>query len=226
MSRYYEIYVRNTRDELGRYPNWPINQKITLGKVGYYRGRTAVFDWETHLDDLGIEYKTTPAQQFMSELYTSQGAVSVKFNTDDGHGNSKASFDFKRKRSVATQGFEMGYLTLDISKLKDAILEKMKNGLRWDYDWVIISELWAANGFTTLISNSSESSSEISTNLKIADPAFNVADPSLSLQITKSTKMSYQGIAEREVQPYFTIHRLTRDHKIKRYASGLGFWGN
>jgi hypothetical protein len=45
--------VREIRDELGRYPNWPIGHAIDLGQVGYYDGRNAEFDWRNTLTGLG-----------------------------------------------------------------------------------------------------------------------------------------------------------------------------
>ncbi|HKR05180.1 MAG TPA: hypothetical protein VJY62_11155 [Bacteroidia bacterium] len=218
MGKIDKIYVRDTRNQLGRYPNWPIIQQISLGKIGYYFSRKAVFVWETDLNKLGITAVYPFSQQRMSELYTSENSVSIAFSIDSSTGNSKAIFDFSKKRSVATQGHDVGYQVLDIDNLNIQLLNKINNGLKWDYDWVIITEIWTASGFTTLISNSSGSHSEISANTKISGSAFNVADFNLGLKVTGSKKMGYQGVAEKNVQPYFQIHRLTRDNKLKRYG--------
>ena len=225
MGKIDEIYVRDTRDQLGRYPNWPINQKIALGKVGYYHGRKARFSWETDLDALGIPTSNPNTQQLMSELYFSEDSVSFGFEADAAAGMSKANFDFFRKRSVATQGYEVGYQILDIKSLKSQILNRISEGLSWDYDWVIITEVWTASGFTTLISNSTESHTEISANSLVTGGAFNVADFNLGLKVTKSSRMGYQGVAEKNVQPYFQIHRLTKDKTFKLYGQNTYFWG-
>ena len=152
MGKINEIYVRDTRDQLGRYPNWPVNQPIALGKIGYYIGRKAIFEWVTDLNTLGIPITIPNQQQLMSELYTSEDAVSISFEVDSVTGYSKALFDFSKKRSIATQGYDVGYQSLNIQDLKLSILDKIDNGLVWDFDWVIITEIWTANGFTTLIS--------------------------------------------------------------------------
>jgi hypothetical protein len=223
MGKIDEIYIRDTRDQLGRYPNWPVNQKISLGKIGLFYGRKATFEWETDLQSLGINVATPPLQQFMSELYTSENAVSLSFDIDASTGNSKALFDFSKKRSVATQGHEVGHQALDIAQLKSALISKIENGLKWNYEWVIITEIWSANGFTTLISNSKESRTEISATRNIVS-GFNVADFNLGLKVTQSRKMGYQGVAERNVQPYFQIHKLTRSHQLRLYGTRTSFW--
>jgi len=226
MGKINEIYIRDTRDQLGRYPNWPINQEISLGKIGYYVGRKATFVWETDLSKLGITIANSSAQQLMSELYTSENSVSISFDVDSSTGFSKAVFDFSKKRSVATQGHDVGYQVLDLDNLKTQLLNKISKGLVWDYNWVIITEVWIASGFTTLISNSSGSHSEISASTRISNTAFNVADFNLGLKVTQSRKMGYQGVAEKNVQPYFQIHRLTKDNKLKRYGLKTSFWGD
>lgn len=225
MGKINEIYLRDTRDQLGRYPNWPINQQIALGKIGTYFGRKATFSWETDLQSLGIAMTVTNPQQVMSELYTTEDAVTLSFGFDTETGVSKAKFDFSKKRAVATQGHDVGYQVIDIRKLRTDLLSKIDSGLQWDYNWVIITEVWVANGFTVLISNSTESYTEISTKPEVKMNAFNIADFNLGLKVTGSRKMGYQGVAKENVQPYFQIHRLTQDKKLKLYGPNTSFWG-
>jgi len=54
MAKIEEMYVRKTRDELGRYPTWPVQREISLGIIGFHNGRKATFDWKTSLVKLGI----------------------------------------------------------------------------------------------------------------------------------------------------------------------------
>ncbi|WP_259068721.1 hypothetical protein HDF24_07400 [Mucilaginibacter sp. X4EP1] len=226
MSKIDRIYVKNSRDELGRYPNWPVNQNISLGNIGYYHGRTAKFEWTTTLHDIGITITTVAPQAIMSELFTSSDSVSSEFHSASAKQPSHAKFTFTKSNSVVTQGFEMGHQQLPIDRLKHEILDGIsKKTITWDYDWVIITELWVANGFTTLISGSSSSSSVISANNN-GEKMFNIANFNLGLQVTRSKFMAYQGVAEHAVRPYFQIHRLTKDGKFKRYGAKSYFWSN
>lgn len=226
MSKIDKIYVRRTRDELGRYPNWPLNQGIALGSIGHFHGRKAKFEWRTSLKELGIDISEVAPQAFMSELYTSHDSVSSEFHAASGDNPSKAEFNFAKTSSVASQGFEMGHQQLPIDRLKNEIIKSINKGVEWDYTWVVITELWLASGFTTLISSSKNSSSVIAAN-KVSDTkVFNIADINLGLQVTRSKFMAYQGVAEQNVRPYFQIHRLTKDHRFKLYGVGTYFWNN
>jgi len=224
MNKVNKIYLRNTRDSLGRYPNWPINQKIEIGKVGYFNGRKAEFQWVSSLKNLGVSYDSTNTQQFISELYTSSNSVSAKFTTEN-KGILKAKFNFSKSNSVVAQGHEMGYKTLDIGSLRNGLMDKIEGGLEWDYDWVIITEIWSSTGFTTLISSSKDSYSKIKAKGDLANHSFNIADVNLSPKIAGFNNMAYQGVAEKKVNPYFQIHRLTKDHRLKRYGKKMNFWG-
>lgn len=221
-----KIYVRNSRDELGRFPNWPLNKNVSLGSIGYYHGRQAKFEWTTTLADLNISATSVAPQAMMSELFTSKNAVSTEFHSATAKNPSHARFTFIKSSSVVTQGFEMGHQQLPVERLKKEIIDKIRRKeIEWDYDWVIITELWLASGFTTLISSSNKGSSVISAN-NSQGQIFNIADFNLGLQVTKSKFMAYQGVAERNVRPYFQVHRLTRDHKFKLYGANSFFWSN
>ncbi len=225
MGKIDKIYVRDIKKQLGRYPNWPINRNISLGKIGYYCGRKATFSWETDLINLGIQLNDPPEQILIPEIYTSGGAVSYSFEINALNGFPKAKFEFFKKRSVAAQGYKIGHQCIDISKLNSQLLQLILNGHKWDYDWVIITEIWNADGFTTLISKSSESYAEIT-----ADPinsnTFNIADFNLRPKVSFSRKIGYQCVGAIKVKPYFQIHRLTKNNKLVPYGQGFSFWGN
>jgi hypothetical protein len=225
MSKIGKIYLRKTREELGRFPNWPVNQKIQIGQIGYYDGRKACFHWETDLKFLGIQVPESAPDQLMSELYTSNDSVSVEFNTDQATGQSEAFLGFSKKYSVVTQGYGMAYKSIELGQLKDRLLQEIGRGMKWDYDYVIITELWTAEGFTTLISNAKSGSSKVSAGSLLRQKPFNIADFNLDLKVCGCNGMAYQGIAEKNVQPYFQIHRLTKDNQLKRYGRDTGFWG-
>lgn len=233
MTSLQKFYVRATRDSLNRYPNWPINQVIGLGQVGYYSGRNAEFRWYTSLSKLGLNVATIGPESLADELHTSEEGVDLDFAGDAGQA-VKANFTFQRKRSIATQGYKMDHSRLDLADLLTQLRAAIKaKKVQWDFDWLILTELWRGDAFTTLISGRQKGRLSISATAPTAGPAFNIANPSLGLGISSSSGMAYQGVAEKSPQariaPYFHVHKLVDHDKkglvLKRYADDDGwFW--
>lgn len=109
----------------------------------------------------------------------------------------------------------------------DALLSQLKSAIRsqkltWDKDWVILTELWESTAFTALIAGSNNSSTEISTDGLVSGAAFNVANPVLNLRIGRSSRMSYQAVAQTGVKPFFNVHKLIFDTKRGYYLKSYG----
>ena len=231
MGKIQEIYVRETRDELGRYPNWPIQRPIQLGSVGIYDGRLAEFDWVTSLATLGITVPPTRSQSLIDEMYTTLGAVNVKFEAATA--GNKAGFNFAKAMAVATQGYKTAYAFYELGPLQQAIVSAIVGEkVEWNLDWVVVTELWKSDAFTTLISGAKGSSAEISTTQPVPSGVFNVADINVGVKLSRSDAMGYHGVAEKAVSPFFQIHRLIHDRKnnryyLKRYGRNtFSFWPN
>lgn len=224
MKNLNKIYFRSTKNILDRYPNWPIIRNIDLGLIGFYHGRNADFQWVTSLEELGISFKTRSSESSMNELYTSMDSVSVKFEASEKMSSSKAKFKFGKKNKIALQGHKMFHQQIEISDLNKSLIEKINEGLKWNYKWIILSEIWVADGFTTLISGSQNGICEIST-LKNTDKGdvFNIANVTLGLNLSNFSNMAYQGVAEQNVKPYLQILKLTSDNHLKRYGKNIFF---
>lgn len=236
MNKLGKFYFTEIRDQLGRYPNWPIGRKISLGQIGYLDGRNAEFDWRKTLADLGVNVASATAPSAVDELYSTEDSVRFAFTADSGVG-SKAQFSFSRRRSVAIQGFQMHIASLDLgdllAKLRTVIAAN-KNA--WDWDWLIVTELWVGQAFTTLISGDHQSELSISATLPPPPPGspFNIANPKFGLGVSSSNGMAYKGVAEQQtgstISPFFNVHKLVDHPKkglgLKKYADDSGwFWG-
>lgn len=230
MATINEVYSREMRDSMGRYPNWPLNKTISLGNIGTYHGRSANFEWRTSLKELGIIIPEPAAQAtFMDELFCSNKGVNIDFRHRQQDNLSLASFKFKKNRSIATQGHQTAIHQLPIGELELLLRRAIHDGLKWDKDWLIITELWSASGFSMLMSGSDASLLEISAQSQTPLKSFNIADTELGLQVHRSRAMGYQGIAKAGIKPFFQVHKLVYNPKIDRYYLKLygndsGFW--
>ena len=220
MGSIQKIYVRSTRDDLGRYPTWPIGQRVQLGQVGHYQGRSTNFVWETNLSRLGLQVpELGPESLSEDEMYLSQDSVSYEFSAEAGEKLAKVNFDFKKRSSIVSQGYQMGQRRLDLVELKQQLVRGIQEGrLNWRYHWVIVTEVWLAKGFTTLISGSKASISELSARAEAPGASFNIADIGLGVKLTAARSMAYRNVAVEDTQPYFQIHRLWRNHELEVYG--------
>lgn len=230
MSRIPKLYVRNTRDELGRYPTWPPQRRVELGDIAIYSGRRAEFDFVTSIHQLGIAVRPNASQGIMAELYTTMQAVNLKFGPASSDvTKSSAQFTFRRAASVATQGFQMSHVTLPIDRLRSAIDDATAGGVMWDPDWLVVTEIWHAEAFTTLIASSKASEAEVAAKVEVPGHAFNIADVNLGLHVARSAEMTYQAVCDTAVHPFFQVHKRIFDsgrksHYLKVYGRDARFF--
>lgn len=177
MAKINEIYVREIRDDLGRYPTWPPNQKPILGRIGFYNGRRAYFDWKHDLASLGVSLPTPQVGNQVGEFYASKNAVSYKYSTSAAK-LGEASFKFGRSGAIAARSNALEQIYLPIGPLEAAIVRAItSNKLKWNKDWVIVTAIYRAASYTALISSSKKCSASLSTSVPISGSAFDIADP-------------------------------------------------
>lgn len=222
MAKIDEIYVREVRDDLGRYPTWPPNKKPVLGRVGFYNGRRASFDWKHDLASLGVSIPTPEVENHTGEFYASKNAVSYKYSTSATK-FGEASFKFGRGGAVAARSMALELVTLPIGPLETAIINAIASKkLNWNKHWVIVTAIYRAASYTALISSSKKCNARLSTSIPISGPAFDIADPHLGVTLTASDDLYYQTIAEAGAEPFFQIHKLIFRDKSPLYLKEYG----
>lgn len=227
MGKIDKLYVREIRNNLGRFPVWPPYRKVTLGAVGFYNGRRATFEWKHNLTDFGISLPPVDVEPKSGELYTSEGAVAYAFSTTATK-IGEATFNFSRNAAVAVRSQSLQIHSLPTGKLEKAIAQAIALGLQWNRKWVIVTELYHATSFTALISSSKKSSAKLVTAIPITTTTFDIADPKLGISLTSSNKLHYQAIAETAVDPFFNVDTLVFPENgqpiLKKYGEPRG-WG-
>jgi hypothetical protein len=222
MGKIDKIYIRSIRDNLGRYPTWPILYPMELGLIGFYHGKSATFEWVDKLENMGIHVEPSLPQKLMDDVYCSGNSVHYGFKIDEKTLKSKASFRFTKTNSIAAQAFDLEYRVLPMDSLLKSIKQKLADGLKWNDKWVIVTELWLTKGFTALISGSNKSSTEMMTSAGLQQASFNIANPDLGIEIVKAKCMGYQGVAKTGINPYFQVHRLINDERVGYYLKKYG----
>lgn len=208
MARWRERAIREVRDELDRFLNYPINQKISLGDYGTYDGKRCRFEWLGNLSDLGVTPHSAGSQQEILETYATAGVVSIQGQLGLESSSPRTTISFRRASALAFRGYELGFDQVQLVSLNKALNEAIKSGLQWDRDWIIITQLWEAEGFTHLVSGSKTSIVQIEATAPTATPLFNFADPALGLNVLTQNAMSYCAVGQANLQPYFGVHKL------------------
>ena len=231
MSDVGKLVNREVRNNLDRFTNWPLQRTISLGQIGHYNGRNATVDWITSLGDLhveGIDEATQGmmAMAHMDEIYTTTDDVSFRFTVDNDSNINSVEVNFSKARSICAQGYHMTHQRLAIRPLQQQLSLKIREGeIEWDRTWVILTELWQSEAFTTMVAGASNSKTILTTRADLAEPRFNIANPELNLQISFCSKMSYVAVAEERVSPYFKLHKLVLDRyggfDLKPYGRSL-----
>lgn len=206
--RWRERAMREVRDELDRFLNFPINQSISLGDYGTYDGKRTCFEWLGNLSDFGIQVPSAGLQHEIVETYATAAAVDIQGQLALNGGNPRVAINFKRASALAFRAFKIGCDQAQLVHLSKSLSQAIQAGLRWKRDQVIITQLWKAEGFTHLVSGGRTSGVQIEATTPSAPAAFNYADPTLGLNVVAQNSMSYCAVGVSNLLPYFAVHKL------------------
>jgi len=200
--------IREVRDQLDRFLNFPLNQKISLGDYGTYDGKNCRFEWLGNVAEFGVQPKSVGMQHEIAETYATSGKVDIQGKLNFAGDRPCVDVSFKRASALAFRGCKIGFDQVQLVNAGKALTKAIEDGLEWNRDWVVITQLWQADGFTHLVSGSNGSCVQIEARANSAPELFNYADPSLGLEVTSEKSMSYCAVGLSDVLPYFAIHKL------------------
>lgn len=211
MMRWRERAMREVRDELDRFLNYPVNQNIALGDYGTYEGRSCRFHWEGNIGQLGISCSSGGFQHEIAETYATAGAVHIQGRLGLTGGLPSVDVTFRRARALTFRGSKIGFDQVQLKALAADFNKAIRDGLAWDRKKVIVTSLWQAGGFTSLVSGGAKAGVQIEASAPGAPVDFNFADPSLGLNVSMAKDMSYCSVGEAGVRPYFSVHKLREE---------------
>lgn len=201
---------REVRDELDRFLNFPVSDHISLGDYGTYDGKRCSFEWLGNLSDLGIAVPSAGHQTEMVESYNTTDAVAIQGRLALDDSKPMVDIQFSKRSAITLKAFDIGYDSVQLSSLGDALAKKVREGLRWDRSYVIITKLWSSVGFTQIVAGGNKARIEIKATAPDAALGFNFSNPSLGLIAHGESGISYSQIGRSGVKPYFVVHKLRR----------------
>src|SRR5205807_2535038 len=108
------------RDELDRFLNYPINQKLELGSFGFYDARNCRFNWEGNLAKLGIAVASAGFQTEIVETYSTKGAVRVQAHIPLLQAPA-ASITFDRRTALSFRAHRIGFDMVQLANLEKSL---------------------------------------------------------------------------------------------------------
>jgi len=119
--RWRERAIREVRDELDRFLNYPVNQRISLGDYGTYDGKRCRFEWLGNLSDFGITAHSAGSQQEILETYATAGVVDIQGQLGLEGAHARMSITFRRASALAFRGFQLGLDQVQLVNLSKAL---------------------------------------------------------------------------------------------------------
>jgi hypothetical protein len=204
-------------DAFGYFATWEPGVPLNLGDVGVLDDD--VFTRIGTLEQFQIPFTARRGNTPVNMKYASSDAVSIAFKAAGAApmaGSSLANVDagvtieFTRKNAVAFEAIGCKSSSiLDQIALGQTILQKYEAD-QWDSDWMVITELIAAQATTVIVSSSSGGKVELKASGDLGRSNLSIASLSASFQTTFSKNIDTQIVAAESLTPLFrvsTIHR-------------------
>lgn len=221
MARWRERAFREVRDQLDRFLNFPINNSIELGDYGAYNGGACRFERVGNVADLGVTKPAGTFQHEIAETYVTAGRVQIQGQLELSNGPPSVDVNFSRASTFAFRAFKIGLAEVHTIALADELSAAIRGGQKWDKKHVIVTQLWRAGGFTHLVAGAKNANIRIEARAPGAPAMFDFADPSMKLKAVSLRSMGYSAIAETDLNPYFSVHKLRSTGPYGLYKYGL-----
>lgn len=217
----YKNFANKIYSELGYRATWLPGTALALGDVG--RLENGVLHVETSLDRLGIPFEAVedslPEGSMDFQSRNSVNVVLKAAGSIDGRfkaltqAEAGALVEFSDDDAVLMELKGVTSLRIaDQASLKRSLLAAVvaaDDQLRWDRDWIVVTDLVRAATATILISGGSSSRVEFRATANIT-PA-NLADVSAGLSAASSENVSTRIVAEQGLVPLYRALRVKQN---------------
>ena len=190
-----EQYTDEMKKKFGYYATWNPGVPLKLGDIGTIKDN--VFTRLSNLKQRGIEFEIREDETKTPLEHNSQGSVSITTKlsgTVAPQGSVLTNLDagiiveFSKKNSTLFKANNTTSPSIkDIIKLGNQIIMLYREG-KWNKNWVIVTELVEAENATIIISNTSNSKSELKANANIEALTFDIADAEFKRAVEEGVK--------------------------------------
>jgi len=213
MANPHKFYLAHMSAKTGYRAAWDPSRPHVIGQIGKL-DQSGVFNVFSNLEKEGIPVETLADPSTMEMDYTSHDSVSISVKLSGKAPQAGSvltdaeagfSFEFKNERSIVfqTSGHRTHQLT-NLAEIERLIIQKFKDG-NWDKNWLIITQLVEANTATIIISNSSNSSLELSAKASAGTTDLKLTDASLGLTVAREKGSTLKYITQNGLTPLYRV---------------------
>ncbi|MDR0982227.1 MAG: hypothetical protein LBM07_03145 [Culturomica sp.] len=229
-----ELYINTMRKKYTRkYTAWEPDKHYNLGDYGFLKDN--IFEYQGNVTQLSDDFKfeidkdPTPSDKDYSfgtkKNIKTEGEITIDV-IKGVNVSTKFSIEFSNAGSIVYEAknvsthriADIAALGVQIKKFKDLKILG-KNGVEWDNNYVVITEIDIAESATIMLSNTkgSEVCFAVKGDIGIAD--FKLSDPKLGWKITSETGEIVKYIAKEGVTPFFRLMGLKRSILGNKFSS-------
>ena len=218
MKSIVKLYTAEMRKKYGNvYAAWKPGSHYELGDYGVLKGY--VFEYHGNIRQLGLDFDIIADSTPSNENYRSSGVSATKIAADGGavvlEGvNTAAGFniEFSNQNSVLYEALNVHTNKIaDVAKLGKQLIDMYEsdtpgaNGVEWVKDYVVITEIDAADSATIIISNTRNAKIELRATANIGATNMNIADPKLGWSIATEHGLESRIVADAGATPLFKV---------------------
>lgn len=209
MVAIYEQYTGEMREQFGYLATWLPSAPLALGDVGLlHRDR---FQRVTSLQDLGVNFKPTPAKRPGYLEYLSAGQVDVQWGV---HADAAAPGSAMVGRAAVTVTFARAHATLfqasgcqvisinDLVALETSLKALAEEG-RWRRDYTVISEVVRTGATTIIVSSQAGARVDFRTRATGMAGPLTLANAAGDLHVAGESGIGFKAVAPDGLTPLF-----------------------
>ena len=232
MKSIVKLYTAEMRKKYGEvYAAWKPGTHYELGDYGTLDGST--FTYAGNVRQFGFDFEVILDPSPTNENYKSTGVSATKITANgetvaSDSVNVAAGFniEFSNENSVLYEALNVYTNRIaDIAKLGTQILNLYEsglpgaNGVKWQKDYVVITELDIADSATIIISNSKNAKIELQASANIGAANLNIADPKLGWDSKFEKGLESKTIANAGATPLFKLRGIrNKTFEVRRLS--------
>lgn len=210
-----KTYLNHMHKKFGYRAAWEPSRPMQVGKYGkIHRG---VFTEYGSLEDLDLRPDISENRTGNNLEYVSEG--STKISTKAGGSAGEAfdaltdaeagiAVDFSSENSIVFKANGITHHLLDNKAEVEHRLMELHDQGKWNKDYVIVSEVLAADAATILIANSNDAKIELKAKGNVNAGKMDIADADLGLEVVRNKGIGVKLIAESGITPLYKLVKL------------------
>jgi hypothetical protein len=213
MANPHKFYLSHMNAKTGYRATWDPGRPLQIGQVGKLDG-SGIFSVFSTLEKEGIPIEVLSDESSGEMDYTSNESVNISVKLA---GSAPAagsvltdveagfSFEFKSEKAVVfqTSGHKTHQL-VNLGEIEKLVLKKFNDG-NWEKDWLIVTQLVAADTATIIISNSSNGKLELKAKAGAGTANLKLTDASLGLTVAREQGSTLKYITQNGLTPLYRL---------------------